>query len=319
MADEVRLKNGDLITGHVVRMEDEKLILETSYAGKITIKWTEVSNLRTEEPIKVVLSDETSHQGIIELAEQGKMKLKMVDTEETVSFNLAAVKSINPKPPEPAFKLRGHVNVGVNLSEGNTETENYHFDGEVIARTKKNRYTIGGEYDLKKNDDKRTEDNALGYVKYDRFLTKKWYFNSTGSLEFDKFRDIDLRTTVGAGIGYQFYETPLTNLSTEAGLAYVITDYDDAKDEEYPAGRWAINYDRFFFNKFVQFFHFDEGFISLEDSEDIFIRTRTGLRFLLHKNFNATVQYNWDWDNTPAPGDDRVDERVIFTLGYFFE
>ena len=39
LADEIRLKNGDKLTGQVVRMEEEKLVLKTTYAGEIAIAW----------------------------------------------------------------------------------------------------------------------------------------------------------------------------------------------------------------------------------------------------------------------------------------
>ena len=39
LADEVRLKNGDKLTGQVVRMVENKLIFKTTYAGEITIAW----------------------------------------------------------------------------------------------------------------------------------------------------------------------------------------------------------------------------------------------------------------------------------------
>ena len=129
-----------------------------------------------------------------------------------------------------------------------------------------------------------------------------------------------MRTTVGAGAGYQFFETPLKNLSVKAGIAYVNEDYEgDADDKDYPSGRWAVRYDQYFFDKFVQVFHVHEGHISLDDTKDMFVRTRTGLRFPLRKGFNTTIQYNWDWDNTPAQGIERVDERYLFTLGYSWE
>ena len=51
------------------------------------------------------------------------------------------------------------------------------------------------------------------------------------------------------GAGYQFVEIPVTNLSLEAGLTYVNEDYETGQDEGYPAGRWALDFDRYFFNK----------------------------------------------------------------------
>jgi putative salt-induced outer membrane protein YdiY len=140
--------------------------------------------------------------------------------------------------------------------------------------------------------------------------------NTNASFEHDKFQDLNLRTTVGAGLGYQFLESDLTNLSLEAGPSYVNEDYQDEKDDSYAAGQWSLNFDRYFWDKFVQFFHNHTGFVGLPDTTNTFIRTRTGLRFPFHKNFNLTGQYNFDWNNSPADDRKSVDQQYIFSLGY---
>ncbi|MGD2150830.1 MAG: hypothetical protein PVF99_09500, partial [Desulfobacterales bacterium] len=53
LADEVRLKNGDRLTGKVIRMEADKLILKTIYAGEISIVWQEVASIKTDGSVKV--------------------------------------------------------------------------------------------------------------------------------------------------------------------------------------------------------------------------------------------------------------------------
>jgi putative salt-induced outer membrane protein YdiY len=272
-------------------------------------------SLKTDDPIKVELSDETDLEGVTETAEEGKMRLKTEKIVEPVSFDLAHVKSIN-KAPEPSVKLKGHANVGISTAKGNTDTGTQHFDGEFVARTAKNRYTLGAEYNRAEDQGEKTEKNALGFAKYDHFLTKKWYFYSNASFEKDEFKDINLRSAIGAGMGYQFLETALTNLSFEAGLSYVNEDFELGQDDDYPAGRWSLDFDRYFLNKVIQFFHFHEGFVGLEDTEDLFIRSRTGLRLPVYKNIKATTQFNFDWDNSPAPGRKRRDYMYLFTLGY---
>lgn len=320
MADEVWIKNGDHLSGEIIRMEKKTLTFKTSYAGEILVNWEEISAIITDSPIQVVLSDGTSVRGIVTTDETGKLQVKTELLQEPLTFDLAQVDFINPKPPGPSLKLSGRVNVGVDISKGNTDTESYHVDGELVARTEKNRYIVGAEFNLEKESDRKTADNALLYMSYDHFLTEKWFFYTNADFEKDEFKDLNLRTTVGAGSGYQFFETKLKNLSVRGGLAYVNEDYDiEDQDQDYSAGRWAVRYDQYFFEKFVQFFHHHEGIVSLEDTEDIFIRTRTGLRFPLGKSFNITAQYNWDWDNSPAPDKDRVDERYLFTLGYSWE
>jgi putative salt-induced outer membrane protein YdiY len=315
MSDEIRLKNGDRLSGQVVTMEGGKLVFKTSYAGNITINWTDVVVLVTDSSLNVVLSDDTSLRGTSTPAEEGNMILETKTIEGAVSVHLAEVKAINIQPP-PAVKLTARVNVGINVTKGNTENQTYHLDGEAVARTVKSRYTVGGQFNRESAENKQTANNALGYMRYDYFLTKKWYLNTNASFEHDKFQDLNLRTTVGAGLGYQFLESDLTNLSLAAGPAYVNEDYQDEKDNSYAAGQWSLNFDRYLFEKFIQFFHNHSGFVGLEDLNNTFIRSQTGLRIPFYKQFNLTGQYNLDWNNSPAPGRKSVDQQYILSLGY---
>jgi len=108
----------------------------------------------------------------------------------------------------------------------------------------------------------------------------------------------------------------LTNLSTELGLAYVNEDFDEAEDNDYPAGRWALKFERYLFDKFLQLFHFHSAFMNITDTRDTFVRTRTGLRFPFYKGLNLTAQYEFDWDNSVPAGQDEIDQRYILSLGY---
>jgi putative salt-induced outer membrane protein YdiY len=319
LADELRMKNGDRMTGTVVKMEDKILVFKTSYAGDIPIKWEAVEAVKTDSPVQVVLEDKTSARGILKTMEDGNLQLETDQLVEPLRFVLGHVEGINP-PSKPLVNFTGRVNAGVDVKKGNTETDAYTVDGELEARTEKNRYTVGAEANREEESDEKTADNWLLYMSYDHFLTQKWFFYTNADFEQDKFKDLNLRTTVGAGSGYQFFESERKNLSVRGGPAYVNEDYTvDGEDNDYAAGRWAVKYDQYFFDTFVQLFHLHEGTVSLEDTKDIVIRTRTGLRLPLGKGFNTTVQYNWDWDNSPAPDTDRVDERYLMTLGYSWE
>jgi putative salt-induced outer membrane protein YdiY len=319
LADEVRLKNGDKLTGQVVRMEADKLILKTTYAGEIIITWQEVTAVRTDASVKVVLKDETALEGNTEAVEDGKMKLDTGKLEAPATFSLADVKAINPEPVK-TVKITTRANASVTSERGNTTSDNYYFDGEFAARTKKNRYKISGELTQEKADGITTSRNWLVYGNYSHFLNEKWYLYADTLSEHDEFKDLNLRSTLGAGAGYQFFETPLLNLSVSAGLSMVDENFDVAKDNDYSAGHWSVNYDQYFFDKFVQLFHVNTGFVSLEDSKDWFFKSRTGLRFPLYKGLTATLQYNFDWENQPSVGSEtREDTKFIFLLGYEFK
>ena len=96
-------------------------------------------------------------------------------------------------------------------------------------------------------------------------------------------------------------------------------DYIVAEDNDYAAGRWALNFDHFIWEDRLQFFHGHQGLISIEDAADLSIRSQTGFRIPFYKSFNATLQFNWDWDNTPSPGKEKSDKTYLFTIGYFWK
>lgn len=318
LADEVVLKNGDRLTGKVVSMKDGKLVFNTSYAGDISIDWADVKSLDTESQAALLLSNGTLIKGSLKPAENGRVVIDTSSSLGTPPLDLAEVSAINPEHLPGEVKLKGRANAAVAIRSGNTDTSTYNLSGEIQARTEKNRYTLGGEYNREEDDDETTVNNWLAYAKYDHFLTEKLYGYVNTVFEKDKMADLNLRSSLGLGLGYQVWESDKTNLSLEAGLSYVDEDYDVGEDSDYAAFRWSVDFDHYIWDDFLQFFHFHEGTIGLENTEDITIRSRTGLRMPLKHGFTATAQYNWDWDNTPAPGNDSADEAFIFGLGYQF-
>ena len=316
VADEIWLKNGDRITGTVKKMEDKVLIFKTPYAGEMSIQWDEITALTTDAPIEMVLDDDTSFLGSMVPAPEGQIELQLLgETVERLAVDLSEVKAINPTPPERELKIKARLNIGVKIETGNTDKEEYDVNGELSLRSERNRFFFYGEYELDKTDGDKTAENSKGFGKYDRFITQKFYIYGSTFFETDVNKDLDLRLVPSVGPGYQFYETELTNLWVELGPAYVIEKYDESDDDEYMAGLSRINFDHFFFKKIFQFFHFDQVLLSLEDTSDIVILSRTGIRMHFHKYFNLTAQWNWDWDNDPAPGDNRSDHEYIVSVG----
>jgi putative salt-induced outer membrane protein YdiY len=314
-ADEVWLKNGDHLTGKVMSLAGGTLVFKTSYAGDLSIAWGEVVNLKTDEPIKVVLGDETTAQGPVSPGDPGKVKVKPEQVAEPLTIDLANVKTINPKPP---LRTNFRANVGFSMTDGNTDTQDIYADAEFMARTLHNRYTIGGLYKRSEDEDVKTEDKALGYMKYDHFFTQKWYGYANATGEQDEFKDLDLRATLGVGAGYQFIESDRTNLSFEVGLSYVDENYIIAEDNSFAAGRWALKFDYFLLPKSLQYFLYHTGLQSVEDSDDLILFTQTGFRIPFYKNLNITAQFNWEYDKSPSPGKKESDYTYLFTLGYLW-
>lgn len=318
LADQLTLQNGDRLTGEVVRKGDETLTFRTSYAGEIQVAWPEVAGLKTDAPVAVMLVDNTSMQATLDSPEPGKVVLKSGEIIETAPIDLGKVAYINPPPhlSGKGVELSGRANVAITATRGNTDNERTYVDAELVARTRSNRYTIGAIINRAQEEGEDTASNATAYSKYDHFLSEKRYLYGNVTLTEDEFRDLNLRTALSIGLGHQFRESQSINLALEGGLAYVNEDFIVAEDESYGAARWALNYDQQLFGGKSQFFHNHEGLLNLEDTGDVIVRSRTGLRFPLLENLESSLQVNADWDNSPPAGTESTDLTYLLNLGY---
>lgn len=316
-ADTITLKNGDVLTGKVIKKETNKLIFETTYAGELKILWAEVATLSTDSPVKVVLKDDSKFNAQLQKRSLRRVKVVNSGLQLSTELNLDQLAYINPSPvvAGEGVSWKGHANLGGSATQGNTDTSAVRFDAETIARSKINRFTLGGFVNRAENNNIDTEFNSKGYMQYDHFLSKKWYLYTNGSLEHDRFRDIKLRSSAGVGSGYQIYEQEDLNLSVEGGLNYVNTDFDEAEDESYASARWALRYDQLIFEN-VKLFHRHEVLVSLEDTKNTLVFTQTGLRVPIAKNLNASTQLNVDYAGQPAEGRKSVDRALVFSVGY---
>ena len=319
-ADVVTLVNGDRLTGTIVRKEDDTLVFQTSYGGELNIRWVEVTGIFSDKPQRIYLDDGRRLTGKPVPRGEGEIAVEAEGEPPSEPVPVSRVRWINPSPhvSGEGVKFNGRFNLGAASTTGNTDTDKVHIDAEVIARALKNRYTAGIAVDEGQTSGVKTESNSLVYLKYDRFLTPKWYAYLNGSAERDRFKDIDLRTVAGVGSGYQFIDTGRTNLSLEGGVSHVRTDFDAAPDEDYAALRWALKFEHYLFKSQVQFFHQHVALFSIDDPEKLLVKSMTGLRMPLADKIRTSLQYNVDWENEPAPGRVKTDRAVLLTLGYEF-
>lgn len=316
--DLVVLDNGDRLTGTITRMQEDSLTLETAYAGEVNIGWQAVAALETDEPVEVMLTDGTLLRSRIARAGDGSVVLEAGETLPSASVALGRIAALNPSPEISGrgTRVRGRVDIGAAVATGNTETENLHLDAELVARTRENRYTIGARMLKSAEDGRDTADSTLVYSKYDHFLSERRYLYANVSFERDAFKDLNLRSALGAGAGHQFVESRRRNLSLEGGLTYVNEDFETIADDSYMAARWALDYDQRLLQERIQVFHRHEGLVSVEDTDDVILRSQTGVRFPWTDNLNTSLQLNLDWDRSPPPGTENTDLTYLLNVGY---
>lgn len=312
-ADQLATDQGDRLSGELLRLEGDKVYFKTAY-GTVEVPFSSVSQLRTETPRRVTLREGGRLTGRLEMSDG---ELRFVDAPDLAGLSLPASAVLAMGPADaPLVKLEGQFNVGATVTQGNTETELYHVDAELIARGRPNRYSLYADANYGEEDGERIVSDATLQAGYDHFVGDRWYFNSTVGLTRDEFRDLRLRTTAGVGMGYQFRDDEIARLAAEAGLSYIHEDFEEADDESQPAGRWALDYRRRLGGDGPTFFHRHELLVGLDDPDDTLLRSQTGLRFPLLERLAGTVEVDYDYDWQPPAGAESEDVTYMLKLGY---
>ncbi|GMQ88020.1 MAG: hypothetical protein BMS9Abin08_1237 [Gammaproteobacteria bacterium] len=319
-ADELLMRDGSRLLGKVVRREGGTLEFETSYAGVIKVKWEEISELHADEPMKLMLEDESTLTAQhIKNTEAGILLDDDIEADQaTPSLAQSELAFINPGPwrTGDGYKLDGRINFAFQKERGNTDKDEIDADGDLTWRFHHDRFRLFGEFERDRSNNKKIKDKWKLNNNYDRFITKKWYAGAVLGFEHDQFADLNLRTIAGPKTGYQWFEGKEMNLSTEIGPMYTDEDFDTDQDGDYVALGWGINFDKYVLGEFMQLYHRQNGLWNLEDTGDLVWNTWTGLRFPLILGVVASTEMQVEYNSGAAKNADEVDTTYSLKLGY---
>ena len=180
------------------------------------------------------------------------------------------------------------------------------------------RLLMEGKYNYGQANDQVTARNSLASLKHNYFVSKRIFIESFGMLEKDTLQNLQLRSTIGSGLGYQFYESARTTLSLSLGLAHVSEHFTNSPNTQTPSGRWSLRWEHALWPDRVKVFHRHEGFYDVTAGNAFRINADQGVRITVYKNLFFNVEYDLRLNTQPAPGRKKTDEALIFGVGYEF-
>lgn len=233
------------------------------------------------------------------------------------------VVALQEEEEEELGKWRGSINAGALFSDGNSDVRSISAGGEAHLRREKDRIRLGAYWNFQEQKNQSTGQNEISQrnsganAQYDYFISERSYLFGQTSVQNDLQADLDLRFTLGGGIGHQFIEREDLKVSAEAGLSWFKEEFGSSPDSDYIAARGAYDID-WQVNDGLQILHTGVVFPSLEDSDDVYAMLDTRARLTLTENMFAQLQWVFNWDNTPAAGVGRKDNRYLLSVGWSF-
>ena len=120
--------------------------------------------------------------------------------------------------PPPVKLWEGSLELGINGTEGNSQTFNFRFGAKVKRKTDWNIFSADADYRQDSADSRQTANRAFLQSRYEHLLgDSPWSWFVHGTLEYDEFQAFDLRIAMDTGLGYSFLKNDTTTLLGRLG------------------------------------------------------------------------------------------------------
>ncbi|MCC5870794.1 MAG: DUF481 domain-containing protein [Gammaproteobacteria bacterium] len=318
-ADVVWLKSGDRVSGKVESLDGSALRIKTDWGGTVTIKRDAIASIRTDSEINLMLYDGERVEARLDRDrdEEGDELKIVAEDQEPRGVTLQAVRyaSVDAAVDRPGDRWQSRLTYGLNISTGNTDTENHSLRASSTLRRGPWRHQGNADLDLKKDSGTTTrEQYRVGY-QLDWFFRENWF--AFGSSEYfqDELRGVDYRVTLGGGLGHQFWDNTLGALSLEGGISEVIEKVGGESDNN-RALRAGLDYNRFYMGKRLELFHGSELLVLAERDRGEILKTSTGVRYALNSFLSTNFRVDFDHETEPSPGRKKSDLVYVIGVGF---
>ena len=226
-ADQVVLKNGDTLTGSVIQKDGARLTLKSELLGEVSIPWSAVKSLKSDQELVVVLPSGESVKGKISTnGDNLEVAAKSAPLAGISAIRDEAEQTKWEKLEHPGlFELwAGNFDFGLALARGNARTETLTNNFTAARATKHDKISLHFNQmyatALVDGVSSSTANAVRGGWAYNRDLNPHIFLTTLNEYEHDQFQSLNLRAVFGGGAGWNAVKTKKTTLSFQAGADY---------------------------------------------------------------------------------------------------
>jgi putative salt-induced outer membrane protein len=240
-ADQVTLKNGDRLTGTVVKGDGKTLVLHTDALGDVTIQFSAIQDIKTDQQLHVSLKNGktaiglvTTTDGKIEVATKASGTVEAAPADVTLIRN-DAEQAAYDKSLHPGLEhgWTGGANVGFSLARGNSETENLAVAFNAVHTSLNDKITLYASSIDTKNDLSTPTTVAnleQGGLRYDRNINPRSFGFVGADFTSNALQFLDLRQVYTVGFGFHAIKSDTTMLNLLAGVNYTHETYSNGTE-----------------------------------------------------------------------------------------
>lgn len=238
LADEVVLKNGDRLTGEVIRFDGKSLILKSEFAGEVTIQWAGVQQITSDQSLHVQSKSGQAAVGTITTSD-GKLNIATktggmvaVPREDVALIRNDTEQSTYEQSLNPGFRENWDAGATVSfaLTRGNSQSKNLALAFNADRKTLHDKLSLYTNSVYATNDapgavPSTTANAQQGGLRYDHDITPRVFAFVGTDFQADSLQTLDLRSVFGGGLGFHVIKRDTTTLDLLAGMNYTHEKY----------------------------------------------------------------------------------------------
>jgi putative salt-induced outer membrane protein len=236
LADTISLKNGDRLTGTILKSDGKTLVLKTEFAGDVTLQWAAVDTINSTQPLHVGLAGGQIVNGPV-ATKDGEIQVT-TSSAGVVSASKDSVEVIRSDAEQAAYdagleRLRhphlgdfwsGTLDTGLSVTRGNSSTLSYTLSGRAVRATERDKITVYTTAVYGKTEipppTQVIAHQITGGVRADINVSYRWFVFAGTDFNSNALQHLDLQNVVTGGAGAHIIKTKTTQFDLFAGAGY---------------------------------------------------------------------------------------------------
>ncbi len=319
--DVIHLKNGDRLTCEIKGLDQGQLTVKTDYTvGTFLIDWDAVESLESPQLFEVELQNGTVLVGHLE-KKQADSPISIIADGESRRVSQPDVIWLTQEEPGTLGKMDLTVDYGFNFAQANsTVNSNLAVSADYFTTlwqiSNDSNFVFNGQADA----DDSSREQINNSIKR-RLRWQHWFAGGLVNFLSNSTQELDLRTTLGGGLGREFIHTNKTLLSGLVGGSYSRESY--SQDSGQTSGNSAdllleLTYSWFRFD----FSGFDFHVLvhpSMTDLGRVRIDLNTSYSLIvLGDNLQWKISFYDNYDSRPPTDVSKNDSGISTSVGWKF-
>lgn len=222
-ADQVSLKNGDRITGSIVKKDGANLVIKSAAAGTITVPWDQVDSIASEGALNIVFADRTV-QAPLTMSSGGRVLIQgnAVNTTDIVAIRNADEQRTFERLQHPGWGQLWLGNAALTFggSTGNSETKSFLVGVNAARATRTDTTSLYFTAIKSSAQGIETAQAVRAGWAYKKDVAPKLFVTAFNDWETNRFQQLDLRFVLGGGFGYHAWKNSKGFLDFVGGADY---------------------------------------------------------------------------------------------------